>query len=1088
MAKGMPHRVLDVNPSVEGSEDVIYRPAPGLVPPNQFLPNPQFVRILDQGTEGACVGFGLAAVINYMSSEQGKEVRVSPRMLYEMARRYDEWPGEDYEGSSCRGAVIGWQKHGVCPESVWPYVPRERSTLTEERAKAAMQIRPTGCARVLKDVHTLRCAVYEYHAVFASGLVHKGWQHPRRGIIPFLKEEAMGGQAFAILGYTPEGFLVQNSWGMGWGGIEIDGRSFPGMALWTNEDVLENYSDGWVARLEGAPVQHRPRRPGYRSDTLDTDDFLGISADVRTICAVLTACDVKPPLSLGLFGDWGSGKSFFMDRMHKEVERLCESARRNPDASEYCQDVVQIRFNAWHYLDANLWASLVSEIFNQLFERITGPREGHDAARRRILKELGEAKGLYRQSQAELEFCERERAAARDALEERSADVRDHRMNLEELGNHLNKLLEDRPELKADLDRLSEQLGLDEAARSLDELRREVNALRTLRGKMVEVWRAIFRGKGRWRRLGWLVVLACGAAGAGALIRRLGGAEATGRLVNEYSGLAFGCASWLASASTWALRKLNAFERLAEDVDQVSEERVRELTAGERKALAVSEQAEAEARQRLERAEDRIRALNADLREVHPTRQVCRFIEERCAAEDYRKQLGLISLVRRDFEKLSDLLARSEQLEERLRNRRLERAAARAKSAPSDAPDGAVAEQQRAERESAPRERESRRRRMPVQRIILYIDDLDRCRPDRVVEVLEAVHLLLAFRLFVVVVAVDPRWLRCCLEAHYPRLLGGDGRDSENGDVGRGEEEAHGRPSTPQDYLEKIFQIPFYLRPIESVGFGNLIHGLTASDVEHLQGTGDDPAPGGKSGGEGKGTDGKRAPGGAALNASTSGQPQGMSGAKSAPADSPPEVKTEQLKFKSWELEDMKRLSPLFRTPRSAKRFVNTYRLLRVGVPAEKLRDFEGSGASAGDYRIAQVLLAVMAGYPSIAPEFLRRLLRAARRRENWESFRVTLLGPGQPAAKSPARRKPTGSRRGGASAESASAPKERSGKAVAIGSVHEGVPHSEWRQLHDALAELPKDFLPARLSEYVEHCIRAARFAFSMSLPPGNS
>ena len=56
-------------------------------------------------------------------------------------------------------------------------------------------------------------------------------------------------------------------------------------------------------------------------------------------------------------------------------------------------------------------------------------------------------------------------------------------------------------------------------------------------------------------------------------------------------------------------------------------------------------------------------------------------------------------------------------------------------------------------------ERSENRALSPIERIILYIDDLDRCPPKRVVEVLEAVHLLLAFDLFVVVVAVDARWL-----------------------------------------------------------------------------------------------------------------------------------------------------------------------------------------------------------------------------------------------------------------------------------------------------------------------------------------
>ncbi|MEZ5024500.1 MAG: P-loop NTPase fold protein [Chitinophagales bacterium] len=44
---------------------------------------------------------------------------------------------------------------------------------------------------------------------------------------------------------------------------------------------------------------------------------------------------------------------------------------------------------------------------------------------------------------------------------------------------------------------------------------------------------------------------------------------------------------------------------------------------------------------------------------------------------------------------------------------------------------------------------------LKVERIVLYIDDLDRCPPKKVVEVLQAIHLILAFPLFVVVVGVD---------------------------------------------------------------------------------------------------------------------------------------------------------------------------------------------------------------------------------------------------------------------------------------------------------------------------------------------
>jgi len=62
--------------------------------------------ILDQGTDGACTGFGLAAVINYLflrdlydnndgiiDTELMQHKQVSSKMLYNMARIYDEWGG-----------------------------------------------------------------------------------------------------------------------------------------------------------------------------------------------------------------------------------------------------------------------------------------------------------------------------------------------------------------------------------------------------------------------------------------------------------------------------------------------------------------------------------------------------------------------------------------------------------------------------------------------------------------------------------------------------------------------------------------------------------------------------------------------------------------------------------------------------------------------------------------------------------------------------------------------------------------------------------------------------------------------------------
>src|SRR5262249_19428778 len=81
---------------------------------------------------------------------------------------------------------------------------------------------------------------------------------------------------------------------------------------------------------------------------------------------------------------------------------------------------------------------------------------------------------------------------------------------------------------------------------------------------------------------------------------------------------------------------------------------------------------------------------------------------------------------------------------------------------------------------------------------------------DVVVKVLEAVHLLLAFRSFVVVVGVDVRWLENSLLKHYKGQLDGGATKTDSSLVFN--------PASPRDYLEKIFQIPFWLRPLTFSG------------------------------------------------------------------------------------------------------------------------------------------------------------------------------------------------------------------------------------------------------------------------------
>src|SRR5688572_8813898 len=244
-------RTLDAQPDTLDFRDAMYVPTlievPTEIPLEDYLS--YGVPILDQGSEGACTGFGLATVAHYLLRRRKTypdPTPISPRMLYQMAKRYDEWPGEDYSGSSARGAMKGWHKHGICSEKAWPYDARRPGRLNQVRTADAVR-RPLGAYfRVNhKDLVAMHSAISEVGVLYATSMVHSGWDEPDAdGIIQY-SSKVTGGHAFAIVAYDEGGFWIQNSWGDTWGK--------EGFARISYDDWLANGSDVWAARL-GAPV------------------------------------------------------------------------------------------------------------------------------------------------------------------------------------------------------------------------------------------------------------------------------------------------------------------------------------------------------------------------------------------------------------------------------------------------------------------------------------------------------------------------------------------------------------------------------------------------------------------------------------------------------------------------------------------------------------------------------------------------------------------------------------------------------------------------------------------------------------------
>src|SRR5664279_2820267 len=112
--------------------DRIYTPPVDHPSTPDVLPTPRPLHpVLDQGSSDACTGFGLATTIHVLLSRRDRKLaaQVSPYMLYGMARHYDNLRGTSpANGSTCRGALKAWFKHGACDIDFWPRIAEPKPT------------------------------------------------------------------------------------------------------------------------------------------------------------------------------------------------------------------------------------------------------------------------------------------------------------------------------------------------------------------------------------------------------------------------------------------------------------------------------------------------------------------------------------------------------------------------------------------------------------------------------------------------------------------------------------------------------------------------------------------------------------------------------------------------------------------------------------------------------------------------------------------------------------------------------------------------------------------------------------------------
>src|SRR5690606_20706699 len=199
---------------------------------------------------------------------------------------------------------------------------------------------------------------------------------------------------------------------------------------------------------------------------------------------LITSKRVKPPLSLGLFGDWGTGKTFFITKLQEYVSGIAAHydavERDSGTVSEWCTRVGQIAFNAWHYSDSNLWATLVSRIHDELRKEIH-PEED---LKKLLEQRARDAAAEQRQAEEQLDAARKRIAAASEKLAATEREVVAKQNRLTGLIGTLRVLLKSDTATQVQLEKAAKAVGMPEAAEAYDALEELNESLSSATGRV----------------------------------------------------------------------------------------------------------------------------------------------------------------------------------------------------------------------------------------------------------------------------------------------------------------------------------------------------------------------------------------------------------------------------------------------------------------------------------------------------------------------------------------------------------------------------------------------------------------------------
>jgi hypothetical protein len=624
----------------------------------------------------------------------------------------------------------------------------------------------------------------------------------------------------------------------------------------------------------------------YENDSITEKnlvDKLDITKDVHAFATLISSKTLVPPLAIGLFGKWGSGKSFFMKMLENQIEEFSSGKGKN---SFFSEKIIHVYFNSWHYTEENLWASLVATIFSKLDESASTNKE----LQKILYEKLKTSKKLINEADMNLKQINEEIKSLHN--------FRDNYKNI--LKGLISK--ESFEELKKDenlkkllFDPLNSQIKVLKENPDFNEINELINSLHKPFQQLLQSIKVFYKGNKVLFLLivSFTIFLYYITPYISSFLTNLGIKERINIILTYFSPILPIIITYLTKLK-YIINKINtSLEKAKSYIDSELKENINKE----------------------KKAEEELKNAENELKEIKSGKRLLKFIEDRHKSTDYKKHLGLISLIREDFKELKNQLDKNKE-------------------------------------------------NPIIDKIILYIDDLDRCSEKRVIQVLEAIHLILGSELFVVVVSVDSRWVSKALIAEYSALL----KDSDN---------EQRNAATSFDYLEKVFQIPFVIKPMEGKYTYDLIKYLFKDEILS-------PKPEKEVSGESsfsqRNTDYDGNVSDKNINQAVKTQenkalPEMKDSEEQKTSTSEPvkhnsEQFMKKLNISQKELDFMEVISPILgTTPRGLKRFVNIYKIIRAhqNMPLykESLLD---------EFKCVMFLLALTINYSEITNYLIKKI------------------------------------------------------------------------------------------------------------------